>query len=141
MANKMHIAMWLKSADEKTFVFPAEKLIKVKKQTEIEYGEEFASSRSVKEVLGDIEKDGKFEFEWQAPDKYKSLFPNLKKNKKVKFEITISFVLFDGDGKNLFSMNGVGSDATVKDAGGIGSRSAAKQKVKIECTSFKSIQF
>lgn len=141
MANKMHIAMWMTSDDKKISVFPAEKLIRVKKQTEIEFGEEFAGSNSVKEVLGDIEKDGKFEFEWQAPDKYKSLFPNLKKNKKVKFEIKISFILFDGDGKSLFSMNGEGSDATVKDAIPIGSKNAAKQKVKIECASFKAKQY
>lgn len=135
--------MWLKSDDEKTAVFPAEKLAKIKKETEIEYGEEFASSTSVKDILWDIEKDGKhsFEIEWIPADKYKVLFPNLKKNKKVTFVITISFRLSDGDDKTLFAMNGIGEGATVKDAVGIGSKGAAKQKVKIECASFTSKQF
>jgi len=92
----------------------------------------------VKEVLKQIKDDNKhaFEIEWKPPDKYKSLFTNLKKNKKVKFNIYISFLLRDGDGKNLFIMFGVGKGATVKDAVGIGSRTAAKEKVQLECTSF-----
>ena len=138
MGNKMIVEMSLGSDDGNIIINTRESISKITKETQIEYGEEYASSNSMREILKDIKNDGKhaFEIEWKAPDKYKSLFTNLKKNKKVKFNVFINFFLKDGDGKNLFTMSGACGGAKVKDAVGIGSNNAVKQKVKLECETF-----
>ena len=142
MGNKMTVEISLGSDDDKIIINPREAISQIdSKINRVENGEGTPYSENVKLVLKEIKDDGKhaFTIEWQPPDKYKSLFPNLKKNKKVKFNVFISFLLRDGDGKNLFLASGACRGASVKDAVGIGSRNAVKQKVKLECDTFEPV--
>ena len=142
MGNKMMVEMSLGSDDEKIIINPREAISKIdSKINRVENGEGTAYRDNVKLVLTEIKEHGKhaFTIEWQPPDKYKSLFPNLKKNKKVKFNVFLSFLLRDSDGKNLFSASGACYGAKVKDAVGGGSGNAAKQTVKLECDTFKPV--
>ncbi len=142
MGNKMMVEMSLGSDDDKIIINPREAISKItSKINRVENGEGTAYQENIKLVLQEIKDDGKhaFTIEWQPPDKYKSLFTNLKKNKKVKFNVFISFLLRDGDGKNLFTASGACLGAKVNDAVGGGARNAVKQTVKLECDTFKPV--
>lgn len=142
MSNKMTVEMSLGSDDDKIIINPREAISRIdSKINRVENGEGTAYQENVKLVLKEIKEDGKhaFTIEWQPPDKYKSLFPNLKKNKKAKFNVFLSFLLRDSDGKNLFAASGACHGAKVKDAVGGGARNAAKQTVKLECDTFKPV--
>ncbi len=142
MSNKMIVDMSLGSDDDKIMINPRVAISKIhSKINRVENGEGTPYEQNVKLVLGEIKDDGKhaFTIEWQPPDKYKSLFPNLKKNKKVKFNVFLSFLLRDSDGKNIFTASGSCYGAKVKDAVGGGSGNAAKQTVKLECDTFKPV--
>lgn len=140
MGNKMTVEMTVGSDDKKIIINPREAISKItSKINRVENGEGTAYQENVKLVLKEIEDDGKhaFTIEWQPPDKYKSLFPNLKKNKKVKLNVFISFRLQDGNDKNLFLANVACSGAKVIDSVPGGSRNAVKQTVKFECKTFE----
>ena len=139
MGNKMTVQMSLASDDTKISISPSVAISKISQFNKVESGEGTPFEENVKSVLKEIEDDGKhaFTIEWQPPEKYKSLFPNLKKNKKVKLNVFISFLLQDGNGKNMFVASGACSGAKVIDSVPGGSRNAIKQTVKLECDTFK----
>jgi hypothetical protein len=141
MGNKMTVEMSLSSDDDKISINPRAAISKISKENRVENGEGTPFSENVKLVLKEIKDDGKhaFTIEWQPPDKYKSLFPNLKKNRKAKFNVFINFLLRDSDGKNLFLASGACRGAAVKDAVGGGARNAVKQTVKFECDTFEPV--
>ena len=83
MGNKMMVDISLGSDDDKIIINPRGAISKIhSKINRVENGEGTPYEQNVKLVLGEIKEDGKhaFTIEWQPPEKYKSVFPNLKKN-------------------------------------------------------------
>lgn len=96
------------------------------------------SSNSVKERLETIKKENppKFKFEWKPIEKYKSLFPNLKKAGKKELSKMFFYFWIRDDGKLLWSAIATGNDCEVRDVIPKSRGANLIQTIEITCKDF-----
>lgn len=127
----------ISQSSKNNIITPREPIISIVNGDEIIVNDASPHRNSVEERLKTIEAETppRFKFRWKPPDKYKSLFPSLKKKgKKELSKIFFTFFLRE-DGKLIWDKTAAAEDCQILQAATKG-RDAA-QEVEVQCSKFK----